>query len=353
MQACAERLAHAYMQGFSVVLACDQSIEGVLAATGISYLAHVPEKQVRLSPAQALQPQLGELVVEVPMVSDDAVVSFARRVMHGFAQKTTASCRRKRSGSCPADCSGGCLARLMYATASDDPGMPQVVYRYLRLGFSIGPRIRELLTEPRVVAFNELARSVAGECEHARQFVRFSHQSDGSFAASYSTKANVIPLVANHFATRMITERFCLVDPQHKMAAFHAAGQRTCSIAQLDGTLASYLAAGTGLADDEAYVRAMWQRFYQGTALPGRGKEQRGYDLRTHWMPQRLWQGLTELAPLQAVGPAPARYDGEALPPPSARPQIQAAGHALASQGSDAAPALTPERTAALRHPGA
>ena len=39
----------------------------------------------------------------------------------------------------------------------------------------------------------------------------------------------------------------------------------------------------TDFADDEPYVRAMWQRFYVGTTTPGRDRSQRGYDLRTKW----------------------------------------------------------------------
>lgn len=310
VEACARALGAACTAGAPVVLACEPSLEGVLTATGISYLAHVDEGQLRLASSQALQAQLGETVIETPPSQTGEVVGFARRVMRGFAHKTTAGCRRQRDGRCPQSCNFACLARLVYATASDEPHMPQAVFAYLRLGFAMGPRIRELLTEPRVVRFNELARYVSGECEHTRQFVRFSHLSDGSFAASFSPKANTIPLVADHFAGRMLTERFFLVDPRHRMAAFHERGQRVCTIAQLDGALAESLANRNDLASDEAYVRAMWQRFYRGTALPGRGRDQRGYDLRTSWMPQRFWDGLTELDATQPQGPVPTRYAG-------------------------------------------
>ena len=40
---------------------------------------------------------------------------------------------------------------------------------------------------------DDLARHVLGECEHTRQFVRFSHMADGSYAASFSPGANTIP----------------------------------------------------------------------------------------------------------------------------------------------------------------
>jgi probable DNA metabolism protein len=187
--------------------------------------------------------------------------------------------------------------------------MPEIAYRYLRLGFSAGAKVRTMIADPRVAAFHDLARSVLSECEHTRQFVRFSHMADGSYVASFSPKANTVPLTSSHFAARMGTERFCLVDPRHGVAAFHEAGQHGCEIALLDKALAADLAGRRDFADDEAYVRAMWQRFYAQTTTPGRDRSQRGYDLRMKWMPQRLWGGLTELDELQGEPErVPARY---------------------------------------------
>lgn len=297
--------------GQHVVLACDPSLEGVLAAVGITYLAHARAGQVRLGRVAALQAQLGEQVVRVPSHTDDDTVTFARRVLHGYAARVTHGCRRQRNGRCPISCSGDCVRRLVIVAASDDPSMPEVMHQYLRLGFAVGPRIHGMIADRRVAAFCDMARSVLGECEHTRQFVRFSRMADGTFVAAFSPKANAIPLTAGHFAARMGTERFCLVDPIHRVAAFHEPGQRSCTLSLLDEALARDLSSRTDLADDERYVRAMWQRFYQATGTPGRGKDQRGYDLRTSWMPQRLWGGLTEFG-MDAAGSAallaPERY---------------------------------------------
>lgn len=278
------------------MLACDPTLEGVLAAVGIGYLAHARDGQLRLASARNVQLQLGEEVVRAPAATDDTV-GFAQRVLQGFARRVTAGCRKIRQGGCPEDCEAACVRRLVYVAASDDPDMPEIVHHYLRLGFSVGPRVRMLIADPRVAAFDGLARYVLTECEHTRQFVRFSHMSDGSFAASFSPNANTIPLTAAYFAARMGTERFCLVDPRHCVAAFHDPAVRECQVVALDAALANDLATRTDFADDERYVRTMWQRFYRRTTVPGRDRSQRGYDLRTHWMPQRLWGGLVELAP--------------------------------------------------------
>lgn len=96
------------------------------------------------------------------------------------------------------------------------------------------------------------------------------------------------------------------------MAALHETGQRRCQIVRVDAQLASRMERELRLASDEPYVRALWKRLYDGLALEGRGPYERGYDLRTHWMPKRLWEGLVELDPRSADPGAhvPARYAG-------------------------------------------
>ena len=294
--ACAALVSQHFAAGRAVALACEPSLEGVLAATGITYLSHAQAGQVRLVSARRLEPQLGEAVVHTPPTTDESTVAFARRVIEGYSAHVTGGCRRrKKSGECPTSCDYACIQRLVLATSSDDPTMPEVVHQYLRLSFAVGGRVRTMIADPRVAAFDALARYVSGECEHTRQFVRFSHLSDGSFVGVFAPKADTIPLVAQHFANRMGTERFCLVDPVHQVAAFHAAGRRTCTVSRLDAQLSHALAERADLAEDELYVRAMWQRFYRGTTTPGRDRSQRGYDLRVHWMPKHFWHGLTEL----------------------------------------------------------
>ena len=267
---------------------------------------------MRLASIEGLQPRIGEQVVRAPTGTDDDTASFARRVITGFARSVTPGCKRRRKGVCPAGCEGSCVRRVALACASDRPDMPEVVHRYLRLGFSVGARVRTLITDQRVAELDGLARYVLNECEHTRQFVRFSHMADGSFSASFSPSANTIPLCASHFAARMRQDRFVLADPRHRIVAFHHEGARDCQIVRLDGPLMEALLASDDLAEDERYVRAMWQRFYRGTSLPGRSRSERGYDLRTKWMPQRLWDGLLELEPPVPgnEGRAPARYAG-------------------------------------------
>lgn len=304
-------LAHACLDGGHAVLICRPALEGVLAAIGVAYLARADEQRMRLAGSSHVQLRLGEHAVG-PLGADEHMLALADRVWRGLGASVAKGCPNAREGRCPGRCTGACTAKIAYACAADEPSMPEAVHRYARLAFKAGPAIATMTTHPAVAELDSLALLVLNECKRTRQFARFSRLADGSYLASFRPKANTIPLVAAHFARRMGTERFCLVDPVHCMAALHEATGRRCHVVQLDQALADELAARGDLSSDERYVRALWKRLYDSLALGGRKKADRGYDLRASWMPKRFWGELVELDPRAADPGAciPERYQG-------------------------------------------
>jgi probable DNA metabolism protein len=303
MRALAE-LERLVRQHAAVCLACEPTTEGALTVVGLTYLAHADGNLVRTCPQTFVQPRLGEATI--PVVTD---VDLARRVYCGFERSVTRGCTRRRAGRCPSGCLGGCVSRIAYAAASDDERMPQAILDYMRLGFASGSRLRDLTSDPVVCRAEALARATRNECERMRQFVRFSEQSDGSLLAMFRPKADVLVLAGGYFVARLSTERFCLVDPLHRIALLHDPSQGSAYV-RLDRDAVDRLVRGQGPSCDERYVRAMWKRFYDGLELPGRDATHRGYDLRTQLMPKRLWEGLPELDPrTDDPGPfVPRRY---------------------------------------------
>ncbi|MGN0076633.1 MAG: DUF4130 domain-containing protein [Parafannyhessea sp.] len=274
----------------------------------MGYLARASERTLRLCRAEAAQPALDESLVTVPDVSLDGTVAFASRVYRGFERRVSAGCPLKRSGSCPANCKASCATRLALAAANDGDDVPEAVHAYMRLGFEVGPKIRNMLSDARVASLDSLARYTLTECEHTRQFARFSLLADGSYFCSFRPKADTLPLACGYFAARMRDERFCMIDPKHLTVVLHERGQRRCSVSKVDRRLCDEIAAASDqTAAGEKYVHAMWRRFYDSVGLDGRDASQRGYDLRAKWMPKRFWDGLVELSP-EALDP------GDAIP---------------------------------------
>ena len=281
--------------GCDVALGCAPTADGVLTAVGLAYLARLPQESVRVLRTDRAQPRLGEAYGEV--ATDPELAS---RVFRGFSARMRRDCPQARHGQCPYGCPSQCARRVVFIAAADDEDMPEALHGYLVAGFAHGRAIRTLNTLPLVARAEELSVRVANECEKARQFVRFSRLESGVFHAAYEPNANVVPLVAGHFAKRMAEERFAIVDASHDVAVLYAKGK--VLRVELPHQEAVRLSVPRGLSDDEPYVRALWKRFYDALALPGRGPEQRGYDLRRQFMPKRLWQGLIELSPASDEG---------------------------------------------------
>ena len=278
------------------LISCRPTLEGVLCGVGLAYLAHARPELVRLCGAACAQPQLGEQLVCAEALDPDEQLALARRVHAGLARATSEGCERARFGSCAASCGASCVRKISYACASDDPAMPEAVHRYARLAFAERGRVRALISHPAVATLDDLARRTLNECEKTRQFVRFSKLRDDSFLAVFRPAASTLPFVSRHFAERMQEDRFCIVDPAHLVACFHERGSKGCATVTLDEGTAHMLVAREGdLAQGEELVRAMWRAFYEALELPGRDASQRGYDLRTKWVPKRLWSGLPEL----------------------------------------------------------
>lgn len=266
--------------GEAVAVCCERTTESVLAAVGVTYLAHAEPHRVRLVATDEAQVRIGEKIVTFEDEDDDSVVALAKRVFTGFEKR----------------CGTTCARRVVLACASDESGMPEIVHRYLRLGFSEDKRIYEDVAAPEALAFAKLVQRVSSECEHTRQFVRFARLPDGTFVSVFEPNENTLPLVGTHFARRMREDRFVVVDPGHLVAIFHEPGDAACAVVGLDADTAAMLAARVDETDErERLVQALWQRFYRAMELPGRGAASRGYGLRASWMPKRFWHGLPEL----------------------------------------------------------
>jgi probable DNA metabolism protein len=264
----------------------------------MAYLAHAPASMVRLAYSEDIQLALDERVAMPLETRSDSSLALSRRVYKGFERHVSMGCPLRRGTLCPTHCKGSCASRLALAAANDDQDVPEAIHRYVRLGCKEGSLIRSMLSDKTVTELDRLARYTLSECEHTRQFVRFSQLSDGTYFSAFRPKADTVPLTCNYFAARMRGDRFCLLDPTHHVIAMHEEGDHRCAVNRLDDRLTRELSEhASDLAEGETYVHAMWKRFYDSVGLDGRDSSQRGYDLRASWMPKRFWGGLTELDP--------------------------------------------------------
>lgn len=155
------------------------------------------------------------------------------------------------------------------------------LWRFLRLGYEIGPKVGQHLTDSRVDVLRKAVRHLEHEAHMYKGFVRFSEQ-DGTLVAQLEPKNRVLPLMAPHFCGRFSGERFLIYDRTHGEALLHRPG-KWAILAMDELNLAP---AG----EEELRFRRLWRRFYDSIAI----QERYNPKCRMTQMPKRYWRMMTE-----------------------------------------------------------
>ena len=129
------------------------------------------------------------------------------------AEKVIRSIRR--------DISDEAYLYVYYASLSDEEDALQAIYQFLRVGFATGSSVLEQYANPSVMRIVELRRKVGNECHHFREFARFESLNGSVYVSHLEPKSDVIMLVGRHFADRMPSEHWMIIDDKRKIACIH------------------------------------------------------------------------------------------------------------------------------------
>ena len=155
------------------------------------------------------------------------------------------------------------------------------LWRFLRLGYQLGPGFTRGLADERVAAVWKAVGHLTGEAHLLKGFTRFS-EIDGVLVGEIEPKNRVLPLLRPHFCTRYSGESFVLYDRTHKEALFYQPGRWAIV------PLAEFHLEQPG--QEELDYRRLWRRFYDTIAIEGRYN----HKCRMTHMPKRYWHTMTE-----------------------------------------------------------
>ena len=170
---------------------------------------------------------------------------------------------------------------VLYAYLSETEGAPMAIYRYLKLGFEIGPTMDRHMADDRVLAVLRMVDRVSFETQRMRGLIRFRQTTDGIYYSSISPDGQVIGLVAPHFAMRMADMDWIIHDVRRGLAALGHKGEW-----QL--TRLPYIEAE--FDEEEIKYQEMWKAYYKQAAIATRKNPR----LRRGYMPVRYWKHLIE-----------------------------------------------------------
>ena len=114
--------------------------------------------------------------------------------------------------------------QMVYRTAmAEQEEKLDVIYRFLILGFHLGTSVTDYLQHPSVMRLLELERTVANEAHYFKEFLRFSSLENRVLVGHIEPKSNVLTLLAPHFADRLPSENWMIIDDRRRLAVVHPA----------------------------------------------------------------------------------------------------------------------------------
>ena len=160
------------------------------------------------------------------------------------------------------------------------------IYRFLRVGFKEGKRTTQMLSIKPVITMERLSKTVGNEIHYGREFLRFDSMEDKVFVAHTEPKADTIFAVSQHFADRMPSENWLIVDDGRKKAVVHPKDEEIYVIYLTDEQLEELKQT----EKNTDIYRDMWRTFFDAIAI----KERENYKCQRTLFPIWMRKHVTE-----------------------------------------------------------
>ena len=156
--------------------------------------------------------------------------------------------------------------QVYLAAMSDAEDRLDAIYRFLLLGFAVGAPVTKRMADAPVMRLFELSRRAGNDMHYHREFTRFTRIEPGIYVAHIEPDCNIVGLAAYHFADRMPSENWIMIDDRRRIAAVHNADQPFYVTELTDEEFAR-------LQTTESYrdiYTSLWQEFFQTIAIRAR-----------------------------------------------------------------------------------
>ena len=174
------------------------------------------------------------------------------------------------------------------AAAFPDGRKADAIYRMIVAGFQMpdGRLVAGMLSHPQIRLVFELSRKVWHIAHRYMGFVRFRELENGVLFARIAAEADILSLIAPHFADRLTQEDWMIYDECRQRAAIHPGGQPWFLLDGVDEEcLASLRDSG-----DEAHFQRLWKGFHRAIGI----EERANPGLQRSFLPLKFRRLMTE-----------------------------------------------------------
>lgn len=248
---------------------CDNNIDGIFTAIYLAWSSRYGHSNIKIEEkSEGSKYSNIELFAEYIVVDTD--YSLSMKVANSVREKISTEayemvCRVALSDYCP---------------------KADLIYRFLILGFSVGPSIVEHISNEIVNQVFRINRNVNYEAHHLLGFLRFSERENGLLTSVIHPKNNILTIITPHFSDRLPKEKFLIYDENRKLATFHVPGN-SWILAQVPEIDQESLQEIT-MEEDE--YRDLWKAFFEHIAI----KERINPKLQRNNLPLRFRGDMTE-----------------------------------------------------------
>ena len=165
---------------------------------------------------------------------------------------------------------------------SEAPGIELKLFKYIQLGFKLGSKVNDFLTDENVREVQKYSSKVAYEAHRFLGLVRFQ-EFKGILYASIEPSYNILELIGNHFKARLSNEKWVIHDNKRKIGIVYEHNQwvlRNLKLEKLEST-----------EKEELFYQNLWKTFHKSVSIKGRTNER----LQMQLMPKKYWNNLTEM----------------------------------------------------------
>ena len=249
------------------VFQCEDSLTGIMTGVYDAWDSRLGHEHVRL---QTACNQNMELFCEYVQVEPD--VDKADKVLRTV---------RTRLGEEAYD-------MIAYACACPHERKADAVYRMIVIGLHLpdGRRVSGMLTQPDVRLVFELRRKAWHIAHRYMGFIRFRELENGVLMSGIDAEADVLALIAPHFADRLPLENWIILDRRRRKAAVHPKGRGFLLLEEVGEEELQKLA---GSPKEDRY-QELWRSFHDAIAIDARVNPR----LQMNMLPRKFRPYMTE-----------------------------------------------------------
>ena len=226
------------------VFVCEDSFEGMLTCIYDAWYSRLGHDNVRLIPEPVEQLNMFDTYVYVKTDTDKAMA-----VAQAISGKI----------------SPAFYSEVAFTLGACERDSLDTVYRVLVLGFRLGPGVLDAYGYNAVARFKAIRIRFGREVSSFIEFARFNRLGD-VFVAHIEPKSRVILPVSEHFADRMPSEHWMIIDDVHKEAVIHPVN-RGFYLRKLSDEEFERLSTTEGYEDS---FTALWRAYFEHIAIEER-----------------------------------------------------------------------------------